>query len=269
MKNIEDFIEKQFKHSVDLGCRMQYKYKEMLEFYNSNIPEHVVEQFVKDCWFDYIEEHLKTHDVKKLKEELLKEFPDEIAKIETHKENSFWIDAKSYTVAKELSENEKFKNIVQFFNYYVSTRRGHSMFIEPTYSKDMSKFIYGKCHGVCYHFTDNESAERILNNGLMIKEGTYGIFPRRIYLYATDKMDLRKEDPKELKEFIDTVTNNKKIQQHGLAILKVSLRDFYSYITVYSDTAMETSNNAFFVLNNIPASCIKKLEKFSIENFEI
>lgn len=136
------------------------------------------------------------------------------------------------------------------------------MFIEPTYSKDMSKFIYGKCHGVCYHFTDNESAERILNSGLRIKEGTYKIFPRRIYLYATDKMDLRKEDPKELKEFIDTVTNNKKIQQHRLAILKVSLQDLSSYITVYSDTAMENSDNAFFVLNNIPASCIKRINNF-------
>lgn len=48
MKNIEDFIEEQFKHSVDLGCRLNHEYNEMLEFYNGNIPEHVVEKFIED-----------------------------------------------------------------------------------------------------------------------------------------------------------------------------------------------------------------------------
>lgn len=90
---------------------------------------------------DYILDNLNTHDAEKLKSKI-----SYIAKVEFEDYSSGSI--KSFSVlcvskeeALSLVENEKFKNLIEFFNYFVSEVEDNRIFVEPVYSQKIGQIM--------------------------------------------------------------------------------------------------------------------------------
>ena len=162
--------------------------------------------------------------------------------------------------AISLVENEKFKNLIEFFNYFVSEIEDNRIFIEPLYSEDRSKYVFSDCKGICYHVTTQECAEKIMRTGLRIKRSSYREFPPRIYLYATPKLSLLND--KNIKDFAHKIVNKLKAKREGgIAIIRVNLNKCYNDVMrFYKDTSMK-EDEAVFTYNNIPTECLTKLKK--------
>ena len=75
MKTIKEYIDK-WQPSYKISN--EYIYEQLEDFYGEeNIPDDLLESFkngtLKNIGYDYITENLKTHDYKKLQNQLLKE----------------------------------------------------------------------------------------------------------------------------------------------------------------------------------------------------
>ena len=162
--------------------------------------------------------------------------------------------------AISLVENEKFKNLIEFFNYFVSEIEDNRIFIEPLYSEDRSKYVFSDCKGICYHVTTQECAEKIMRTGLRIKRSSYREFQPRIYLYATPKLSLLND--KNIKDFAHKIVNKLKAKREGgIAIIRVNLNKCYNDVMrFYKDTSMK-EDEAVFTYNSIHAECLTKLKK--------
>lgn len=219
-------------------------------------------EFDKEVYLekDYILDNLNTHDVEKLKSKIL-----EIAKVEFEDYSSGSI--KSFSVlctskedVRSLVENEKFKNLIEFFNYFVSEIKDNRIFLEPVYSEDRSKYVFNDCKGICYHITTQERAEKIMRTGLRIKRSSYRDFPSRIYLYATPKLSLLKD--KNIKDFAYKIVNRLKAEREGgIAIIKVNLNKCYNDVMRFYKDASMKEDEAVFTYNSIPPECLTKLNK--------
>lgn len=219
-------------------------------------------EFDKEVYLekDYILDNLNTHDAEKLKSKIL-----EIAKVEFDDYSSGSI--KSFSVlctskedAKSLVENEKFKNLIEFFNYFVLEIQDNRIFIESLYSEDRSKYVFNDCKGICYHITTQERAEKIMRTGLRIKRSSYRDFPSRIYLYATPKLSLLKD--KNIKDFAYKIVNRLKAEREGgIAIIKVNLNKCYNDVMRFYKDASMKEDGAVFTYNSIPQECLTKLNK--------
>lgn len=209
---------------------------------------------------DYILDNLNTHDAEKLKSKI-----SDITKVEFEdysfgKIKSFSILCTSKEEAISLVENEKFKNLIEFFNYFVSEIEDNRIFIEPVYSEDRSKYVFKDCKGICYHVTTNERAEKIMRTGLRIKRSYYRKFPSRIYLYATPKLSLVND--MHIKDFAYKIINKLRAKREGgIAIIRVNLNKCYNDVMrFYKDTSMK-EDEAVFTYNTIPVECLTKLNK--------
>ena len=253
MKGLTEYI----KDSFDPHNKIQFalnEYKNVLLDYFGEFDKEV---YLEE---DYILDNLNTHDAEKLKSKI-----SDIAKVEFDDYSSGSI--KSFSVlctskedAKSLVENEKFKNLIEFFNYFVSEMQDNRIFIEPLYSEDRSKYVFNDCNGICYHVTTHERAEKIMRNGLRIKRSSYRDFPSRIYLHATPKLSLIND--KNIKDFAYKIVNKLKAEREGgIAIIKVNLNKCYNDVMrFYKDTSMK-EDEAVFTYNSIPAECLTKLNK--------
>lgn len=209
---------------------------------------------------DYILDNLNTHDAEKLKSKI-----SDIAKIEFEDYSSGSIKSFSVLCASKeeaisLVENEKFKNLIEFFNYFVSEIEENRIFVEPMYSEDRSKYVFSNCKGICYHITTQERAENIMKSGLRTKRSSYREFPSRIYLYATPKLSLLKD--KNIKDFAYKIVNKLRAKREGgIAIIRVNLNKCYNDVMrFYKDTSMK-EDEAVFTYNPIPPECLTKLNK--------
>lgn len=209
---------------------------------------------------DYILDNLNTHDAEKLKSKI-----SDIAKVEFEDYSSGSI--KSFSVlctskedALSLVENEKFKNLIEFFNYFVSEIEDNRIFIEPVYSEDKSKYVFNDCKGICYHITTQKRTEKIMRTGLRTKRSSYREFPSRIYLYATPKLSLVNDT--HIKDFVYKIANKLKAEREGgISIIRVNLNKCYNDVMrFYKDTSME-EDEAVFTYNPIPSECLTKLNK--------
>ena len=126
---------------------------------------------------------------------------------------SFSVLCASKEDAISLTENEKFKNLIEFFNYFVSEIIDNRIFVEPVYSEDKSKYVFIDCKGICYHITTQERVEKIMRTGLRIKRSYYRKFPSRIYLYATPKLSLVNDE--NIKDFAYKIVNKLKAEREG------------------------------------------------------
>lgn len=283
MKSIKDYIDK-WQPSYKISN--EYLYEEMKDFFE-NIPEEYITLYENNCLykigFDYINENLKTHDYKKLQNQLLKEYSDYIEEFKdyegTDNIKSFYIILKNQkpkynletskfdnpllsvkNVEKNTEEVEKFFNILRFFNYQYSQWKfvdnKYGLYIEPIYSEDSSEY-FNKCNRQAYHFTYKKNIEGILKNGLRLKRGTYRKFPERIYLWATDKKQDINDNNKELLNFVRKIFVNDKLYLNDIGIIKVDL--YHTNYPVYKDTAMK-DKEAIFVYNNIPADLCKEIK---------
>lgn len=255
MKNLTDYIKYSFEpHNKTSFAINEYK----------NVLLNYFGEFDKEVYLekDYILDNLNTHDAEKLKSKI-----SDIAKVEfedysSGKLKSFSILCASKEEAINLTENEKFKNLIEFFNYFVSEIQDNRIFIEPTYSEDKSKYVFTDCKGICYHITTKEHAEKIMKTGLRMKRSYYRKFPSRIYLYATPKLSLLND--KNIKDFAYKIVNKLKAEREGgIAVIRVDLNKCYNDVMrFYKDTSMK-ENEAVFTYNNIPPECLTKLNKIN------
>lgn len=253
MKDLTEYI----KDCFDLHNKILFAinaYKNVLSDYFGVFDEEVsIEK-------DYILENLNTHDTEKLKSKILEIANVEFEDYSLGKVKSFSVLCTSKEEAIRLVENEKFKNLVEFFNYFVSEILGNRIFVEPTYSEDKSKYVFNDCKGICYHITTKERAEKIMRTGLRIKRSYYRMFPSRIYLYATPKLSLLND--KNIKDFVYKIVNKLEAEREGgIAVIRVDLNKCYNGVMrFYKDTSMK-DNESVFTYNNIPPECLTKLNK--------
>lgn len=285
MKNIEEYIKTIDIYQPSYKFSNEYLYKEMKDFF-INIPNNYIKLYENNCLykigFNYINENLKTHDYKKLQNQLLKEYKDFIEDFKDYEGSdnikSFYIilkNQKEYNlktdkfdnpllsvknVSKNTKEVEKFFNILRFFNYQYSNWKfvdnKYVLYIEPIYSEDASEY-FNKCHKQAYHFTYKKNIESILKNGLRLKRGTYREFPERIYLWATDKKKDINNDNKELLDFIHKIFGDDELLLKDIGIIKVDL--YHTDYPIYKDTAMK-EKEALFIYNSIPANLCKEIK---------
>lgn len=209
---------------------------------------------------DYILDNLNTHDAEKLKSKISDITKVEFEDYSSGKIKSFSVLCASRKEAISLTENEKFKNLIEFFNYFVSEIEDNRIFIEPVYSEDRTKYIFNNCKGICYHITTNERAEKIMRTGLRIKRSYYRKFPSRIYLYAIPKLSLVND--MHIKDFVYKIINKLRAKREGgIAIIRVNLNKCYNDVMrFYKDTSMK-EDEAVFTYSNIPPECLSKLNK--------
>ena len=126
------------------------------------------------------------------------------------------------------------------------------MFIEPIYSEDASSY-FDKCHRQAYHFTYKTNVDKILKNGIKIRERNSVIkYPKRIYIWASDK----KINKSEINNFIKTLFGYE-FDENKIGIIKIDLYNI-NY-PVYKDNAMK-EKEALFVCNSIPANLCKEIK---------
>lgn len=256
MKNLKDIIESDFS-KLDIDYYRRTLLADMNEFFNNEIPENIIKEFEQNNYVDYVWENLQSHDYKLLQHKIEQYFGDRVVKYinQDDKSGIFAIHVND----EYLYRDKKFNNLLKFFNFFIRERNGFRYVIEPIYSQDMNDWVYKQCNGVVYHFTDNETANKILKTGLRIKGRTSSDFayPNRIYLY-TPGMYLTSSNKDKWIQFANLIVDPFMINKFGLAVLKIDLsRIKRTNITFYRDTAMgETS---VFTYNNIPKECITKL----------
>ena len=252
MKQLKDYIYDIDKLQPSYKFSNEYLYEEMKDFF-VNVPNDYIKLYENNCLykigFNYINENLKTHNYKKLQNQLLKEYEDYIEEFKdyvgTNNIKSFYIILKNQkpkynletskfdnpllsvkNVSKNTKEVEKFFNILRFFNYQYSNwkfvDKKYALYIEPIYSEDATEY-FDKCHRQAYHFTYKKNIEGILKNGLRLKRGKYREFPERIYLWATDKKKDINDDNKELLDFIRKIFGNDKLLLKDIGVIKVDL----------------------------------------------
>lgn len=269
------------------------------ESIDDTCPDNLIDEVVNyyktlnnSSGFDFILETLNSHDFSKISKKLQEFLGSSLISIEKNNDDetidSFEIILKYDDELANIIKGKKFLSIIEFYGYYISGIYGENglgdisifkldkihnlkdyiltvdkqaaiiLTIEPKYSKN-ADVILNKSHNICYHFTDNKSAESILKNGLRCKSGSYREYPERIYLYCdlyvTDKnMHLRTD----IKNMVDIICDHNMIRKYGLAVLKIDLN--HIGVSVYRDTMMIDDNKSVFTYTNIPADSITKID---------
>lgn len=238
-------------------------------------PEEILERAKTDYHFeieDIMYEMLNSHSVEKLIDKLKKEFPDDILYIckasnddnieRKENKNGISILVKSIEEGKKLATNEKFKNILHYFNYffteiYVDKDDPRYVFVmlEPHFSNKIED-VFERNYATAYHVTIRENLRKILTHGLKPrgpedkKTGGYRYYPRRIYLILPKKHD-RQYINKKIKQVID-IKNRR-----DYVVLKVNL--YYMRGSFYEDVTMPSKEDYVYTYQDIPSEYIKDI----------
>ena len=253
MKDLREYMLSKF----DIHNKFMYEsFVNEIENYYGEIPNNIVEAFHNGEVHDYILENLNTHDTDMLQKKILDIFNKYDVKFYNYSDdnkNAFEIQTEN---ANELSNDNNFTNLLDFFGYYVSKIYADALLICPKYSKNMNDLVYSKNHGKLYHFTTSDHDKSILENGLRTRNKNYRFFPKRIYLYSAfeslDKIN-------EIKEYITKVVGQLRINRYGLSVFKIDLSKLNNEISFYKDDIMN-DDNSVFTYTNIPKECIEKIE---------
>lgn len=253
MKGLTEYVKDCFDPHNKISFAINEYRNVLLDYFGEFDKEISLEE-------DYILDNLNTHDTEKLKSKI-----SDMAKVEFEDYSSGSIKSFSVLCASKedsisLTENKKFKNLIEFFNYFVSEVIDNRIFIEPVYSEDRSKYVFSNCEGICYHITTQKRAENIMRTGLRTKRSSYREFPSRIYLYATPKLSLLKD--KNIKDFAYKIVNELRAKREGgISVIRVNLNKCYNdVIRFYKDTSIK-EDKAVFTYNTIPPECLTKLNK--------
>lgn len=238
---------------------------------NDDCPKLILEGS-KEGKFDVVLEMLNSHDYEKLKKVLLKEFSDYILAVQksenksTSKESKV---AKLLVVCKDngseekLKNDEKFKTILQFFNYFYSETKDMGMpvmHIEPVYAEKIS-ISSERNHGIGYHVTVKDNLQKILNKGLKCKQAKYRDYPARIYLISPFKATAD-----ETKKIIKKVIDDKWYGSGEYCVLKVNLNrindSFYTDVSTTRSREVEYKGQAYiYTYQDIPSKYIEDITK--------
>lgn len=279
MKELKDYITEQILNTnIDEGSHCE-SYVNILEFNNKmidmfypdeNCPEDILEH-AKDRHIDVVLEMLNSHDWKKLKSALEKEFKDNILSIRKTENKSTSKDSdvakiqiitNDWDDEKKIKESEKFKTILQFFNYFYSETQDMGrpvMSIEPTFAEkvNVQDELSERNHGIAYHVTKKVYVDKILKKGLKPRQATYRDYPSRIYLISPYKAS-----KEETKKIIHKIVDDKKYLEGEYAVLKVDLSrihdSFYTDVSTIRSKEVEYQGQAYiYTYQDIPAKFIK------------
>ena len=239
-----------------------------------SIEQTILEIYKKDCVYDYfgknididninrdyILENLNTHDKALLIKKL--ETFEEYHTAETEEKGVIKL-----VCDRKIKDEQRFNNLLDFYGYYITKTDCilnkqciyFVYFICPKYSKNCSDFIYGDCHGVCYHLCLTDNVEDILKSGLRWKTPAYRYFPKRIYVIAVPVKEI-----KHIKRIVADVFSELNIKDISkYSILKISKSPYNKTgPDFYQDDAMD-SPYTFFTYTNIPPQEIKNLGKLT------
>ena len=122
---------------------------------------------------------------------------------------------------------------------------------EDKYLENVDNFVYKKCKGILWHLTTKENAEKILKNGLEVREDRkLSTHPPRIYF-----LDFNTSN-KNIKEYSKQLF--KDVDENQYALLKIDLNKFNEPLRFFRDETT-LGCDAYFVRKPIPAKCISEV----------
>lgn len=229
----------------------------------------------------YIIESLKSYDGQKLADKLQTLYPefDIYYNIERHCIDIMNLHHPTSSTIPLLSD-KKFLQLLDLYGWQISgqeefNERGiqsSQMELEPRNNDDVTDWVFKKCGGICYHFTDKENVTKILQSGLRPKN-TYSTSyykknnnaESRLYMLATTTPNsLSVEDLRLLDEQADIkgyITNWGCIKIDLHKISHISL--FEDHNTVWERKDRDKSR-AVYCNTFIPAKCLEKYDIYSI-----
>ena len=197
----------------------------------------------------------KSYSSKELVNELINKYYDNIIKprfVETMKDdkNSFTIEINN----KELINNEEFKSLLNFYNYYVSycekRKNNYEVYIEPYKPEEMTDYIYNDCKGIVYRFVNDNGLKRLNHHGLVPRHDNDRYYPRYIFVVG-DK------DKNELKETLLKV--QREIKKTNIHLIRIDLNKYENKLKFYKDPA-SVNYDAFVTREYIPKYCCKEID---------
>jgi len=152
---------------------------------------------------------------------------------------------------KIIDEN-KFKELLNFYNYYIIKIENNEYLIDPYKPKEFSDYIYNECNGIIYHVTNKDVYNKIKKYGLKPKNITKGNEkrPYRLFFICTSNKDELKHQIRQIKS---TTGNN--------VVLKIDLNEYKNKLKFFKDTTATTGYDAYFTCEPIPPYCIKLYEE--------
>ena len=257
-----EYIDKQLNESIDYGCKLYTYINGMKEFYNNKIPNYLIYKILDDDYPDYIAETLNSHDVKLLIKKLQINFS--FIKSFNYIENDenkkmFVINLLNKNDLNKLLNNDKFNNIITFFNYYITQIIDTKLILEPIYSENITNYMILNKFYYVYHITSSDKEDKIMEKGLRCKTSNYRYYPERIYFYISKyKFSYFSDD---LKILIKKIINYDKLKTYGITLFKIKEPLFGNHnYSFYKDTTLP--KNSVFIYNNVPASELIKIGSF-------
>lgn len=238
-----------------------YKYEEC--------PLNVIEK-AKQIDGDYMLEMLNSHSVENLVNRINKEKFEGVKYVcrvngtndntldkKEEPKDGISILVKDKDTGIKVSNNKNFKNIIDYFNYYVTqlyydeNQNNWFVMLEPRYSKRV-KNIKERNYGKAYHITNKENWELIKIRGLRSSNNVkYRYYPKRIYLILPNT-----NNQIEINKFINNIINIK--GKSDFVILEVNLRNLNG--NFYEDVTMGTKEEHYiYTYEDIPAKYIKDI----------
>lgn len=242
------------KESFCTHTKHLFAEKELHEFFGEFLTEEINNKFKEDWHYDYIKEMLESHDINKLSSKIQSLYNVKIDKLNSS-ENELDIISVTFKDSDDLDaflKDQKIKNALHYFNYFITKafKEKLQVFIEPSFSKEISDEEFEACHGVFFHITSKHNALKILSHGLIPKaslEDNYRYFPERAYIVGLKSF---KDADSKLKEIAE-LTNE---HPENCAILKINLNR--NYVRVFKDLAMNERDDCYFVYSRIWKGCI-------------
>lgn len=247
--NIDDWL-----YINDIDCD---DISEELQFYY----EHTMWNPIRGPKYDILQENViyeninKSYSSKELVAELINKYCDDIVKprfVETMKDNknSFTIEIND----KELINDEEFKSLLNFYNYYVSycekRKNNYEVYIEPYKPEEMTDYIYDDCKGIVYRFINDNGLKRLNHHGLVPRHDNDRYYPRYIFVVA-DK------DKNELKETLSKV--QREIKKTNIHLIRIDLNKYENKLKFYKDPA-SVNYAAFVTREYIPKYCCEEID---------
>lgn len=254
MKTLKEVLE---NGCLDVQARALYNEKRFMKHFG-DYWWMIEEDFKQEPFKDYITEMLQSHDADKLIKFLQERVFTKIDKnIKVYKETpgkltNIVIEFSNFVIGDCIEHNKDFKQLLFYFNYYITLREKLIIKLEPKITDKADDFIYNKCCGMVYHITEKEKLESILKRGLRPKEGqNYRYFPEKIFLFATENFKYPKKRDEDLKKFAQS------IQHTGSKYVVLLIRFPWNlHREIYCDKSLD-GNYAYYTFDDIPPQLIK------------
>lgn len=263
MKSLQEHIK-----SVTLPKSVGYRtFDEFLDINNITddmITDDVIETYMKTSNSnifgknvkEIIETLSKSHDHKKLINKLKSDFNNKFYDFTEYNSDSsiksFFFSLRSSNV--DLLSSNKFVHYIEFFNYTVSEIKQYEnselvVYMEPSYSENITNYVYNKCNSTLYHVTRTTNYNRIMRRGLQLKEGNdYRNFLPRIYVSFGENNDIVKNN---IEHTID------QLGYKNYIILKIDLSKYN--IDIYKDASSDNKYDGY-IYAYIPPKFITKID---------